>query len=149
MEPEPEPELQQQAAAAAAAGGGNIGMMQAMAMQQPQLFAGEVEYPTGFASAIRRPGLAPGMDAYAAAGQFTAQQQAPAQAAQAQHQQAQHQQVQAAQVQVQVQQQLSQLPPVDDPHYLVAVEKALFGAVVQDHAGLVSALVAQQPELLT
>jgi hypothetical protein len=86
------------AAGAAAAGGGNIGMMQAMAMQQPQLFAGEVEYPTGFASAIRRPGLAPGMDAYAAAGQFTAQQQAPAQAAQAQHQQAQHQQVQAAQV---------------------------------------------------
>ena len=114
-------------------------MMQAMAMQQPQLFAGEVEYPTGFASAMRRPGLAPGMDAYAAAGQFTAQQQAQAQA--------QHQQQQ--QVQVQVQQQLSQLPPVDDPHYLVAVEKALFGAVVQDHAGLVSALVAQQPELLT
>ena len=45
--------------------------------------------------------------------------------------------------------QVTQLPSPDDPHYLQALEKALFSAVVHNNAALVSMIIAQRPDLLS
>jgi len=145
-----------------------------------------MDYPAGFASTARRPGLAPGMAAYLAAGQLAVPCQSPGQANDDPHEgggdampSSSVQQMTGStnnafspplprgagdtphlpvsrQRALQVSQsgQEAHLEPglltkPDDPHYLLGAKKALFRAVVQDNASLVSNLIAQHPELLT
>jgi hypothetical protein len=183
-EPEPEPEREPEleiwpepesdARLAEAENGGRAGAGAMLRM----------DYPAGFASTARRPGMAPGMDAYLAAGQLAVSGQQRGQANNGARDgggdvvpSLSTQQMTGginkspplpSGAEVKAHMQASQQDPLretqsdqtvhlepfmqakpNDPHHVLGVKKALFRAVVQDNASLVSNLVAQHPELLT
>eukprot|EP01043_Picozoa_sp_COSAG02_P088887 COSAG02_NODE_25936_length_645_cov_0.871795_1_plen_204_part_00 len=177
-EPEPEPELDPESDMRLpnAEDGGHTG---AGAMER-------MDYPAGFASTARRPGMAPGMDAYLAAGQLAVPRQPPGQANNDPRdgggdampsssvkqmtgstnntfssplprgaegtlhlQGSQQEALRVSQSGQEAHLKPGLLTKPDDPHHLLGAKKALFRAVVQDNASLVSNLIAQHPELLT
>lgn len=175
LEPEPEPEQLALAEEEVAHTGGVKGARESSGGEGERgVGINVMEHPAIIGPAKRRSGLAPGSDAYLAAGRLALPVQPLDQADSdatagtrglamksrmqedtEQMRPSQHYTVQPTQLwpvphqEHSAHQQPSTLREPDDTHYALGSKKAIFRAVVQDDAGLVSTLIAQQPELLT